>query len=540
MFAKPLFYRPLLALVAVLMTIAYIPMTALHWIAPGWEGLNQARSFAGHLARAACEPGHKKDNPYFLPGDAAFSWEPGENWSLGFAKRSLTDSPAVREGIQNGRYFIGGSSLKAKGIVDDMYARAVYLDDNTGRGGILYAVVDCFGLTNTDANAIRALAWGWAKSAGVRSIQVAATHTHAGIDTIGMSDFRTLDGKDPEFQRLLIEQTARAMEDAYRNRQAGKLYLAVADAGDLLTDLRDPVVINQEITRLRFSPDKSGEKDVYLVNAGCHPELTGPFSAVISADFPAYMAQYIMNTTGAETMFIQGAQGNMITVRDYRVVTDAWYHGGETGLGPTLLEPYGAEFAQYVLGEHENSRVSKEIELPALLNIASMEFEMPCENIINIAALLIGMFNHTCYHVHGKPYRYAITCELSYLRLGDEARSLDIMIQPGELAPEMAIGGFMDAEHSANGEEYPREALFDILRSYPFASSHKAVFGMANNFIGYIIPDNNYVLHPWLPYIASATDRFGHGHGDETSTLGPRAAGALTEAWARLLGGVEA
>ena len=166
---RPLAFKILLSIAAVFLTIfvATVSLTKTIWASGG-----------------------KQENPLFLPGDAQFLWEPGESWSLGFAKQNLTGSAEVRENIEQGVYVLPGfndiaTTYRSTGIMDDLFAKAVFLDDNTGRGGILYAVVDCFGLTNTDANEIRARIWDWAREKGIRSIQVAATHTHAGIDTIG-------------------------------------------------------------------------------------------------------------------------------------------------------------------------------------------------------------------------------------------------------------------------------------------------------------------------------------------------------------------
>ena len=99
------------------------------------------------LTKLIWRSGSKAENPFFLPGDAQFLWEPGDCWSLGFAKQNLTGSPEVRENIEKGVYVLPGFNdvgitFKSADIMDDLFAKAVYLDDNTGRGGILYAVVD--------------------------------------------------------------------------------------------------------------------------------------------------------------------------------------------------------------------------------------------------------------------------------------------------------------------------------------------------------------------------------------------------------------
>ena len=141
----------------------------------------------------------------------------------------------------------------------------------------------------------------------------------------------------------------------------------------------------------------------------------------------------------------------------------------------------------------------------------------------------------TAYRERGLLPRYGIVCELSYLRLGDETNSIDILIQPGELAPELAMGGFLSAETSANGTEHTRETLFDCLRGYPFASDRQVVFGLANNFIGYVLPENDFYLHGWLPYLLGGRDRFDRNHYEETNSAGPETARLMSGAWKALL-----
>jgi len=534
MLGKPLVYKTLFPVIALVLSIAYGPMSLLHWIAPGWEQLAQAHETVGILTKAAWNeprPGQPK-NPTFRPGDGAFLWAPGDHWTLGFAKENITGAPEVHRGLEEGRYLMAGyGRMPAESILDDLFARAIYLDDNTGRGGILYASVDCIGLSNRDVNAIRALAWEWAESAGIKSIQIAVTHTHAGLDTVGLWDEFLYDGKDPWFQRHLIEQTAAALKAAYGARRDGRLFIAETQVGDMFEDTRTPEVYDQKLTRFRFEPTQG--KDIYLLSTGCHPEIMGPNNSMVSGDFPAYAARYIHDQTGAETMFIQGALGVLVTAKDLQAILDA-HRDGDASYGRSLVRPFGEEIAKRALA------IAEETELRPLLNIASREFELPMENISMILAVKIGLLNHDVYSTPLRPYKYATTCELSYIRLGDKAYGMDILCVPGELAPEIAFGGFLDKENSSSGMEYPRKAIFEILNEYEFSSERQIVFGLCNNFIGYIIPDNDYHTDWLQSALAISTDRLGRVHYEETSSAGPRTAGVITETFQSIFEEVEA
>ena len=527
--------KVLFGLIGIVLGVALLPMKALQFIAPKWEDLSSATTMVELLCKGAWhEPGKQRENPCFLPGDEAFDFTPGDHWTLGFGKTNLTADPEIRANAAAGRYLIAGyTHTQSESIMDDLFAKAVYLDDNTDRGGILYAAVDCIGLSDTDVKDIRALVWDWARTAKIKSIQIAATHVHSGIDTIGLWADIPYDGKDAAFQRHLIEQTAEALRLAYDNRRDGKLFVADTALEGMMEDSRAPEVFDTKLTRFRFKPTGGG-KNVYLITMGCHPEMMGPYNPQISADFPAYAAQYIYEKKGAQAMFIQGALGGLITVPGLPEMMDQHRQGNVT-YGPSMVPAFGKKVGQYALGELGS--LSAEAELPAVLNIASAKIDFPVENIALALSAKLRILNHGIYSRWGK---YYIPCEISYLRLGGLAESVDILVTPGELAPEIAFGGFMDKTQSANRKDYARPAVFEALRGYDFASGRQIVFGLANNFIGYILPENDFYLHTWFPYFNIAEDRLGRGHYEETVSAGPQTARLLSEGFDRIFKNVEA
>ena len=61
-------------------------------------------------------------------------------------------------------------------------------------------------------------------------------------------------------------------------------------------------------------------------------------------------------------------------------------------------------------------------------------------------------------------------------------------IIPGELAPEIAYGGCLSAEYSWSGEDWKYPSLQDIA-----GERDLYVLGLANDQVGYIVPDNDYM-----------------------------------------------
>lgn len=453
-----------------------------------------------------------------LPGDKTFSAEPGDTWTLGFAKEVLTP-----DDVGEKAYYIAGynSNNPAEGVLDDMYARAVYLDDNTGRGGVIFCAIDCVGLSRHDINEIRGAVIESGEIPGLKSVNICATHTHSAIDTQGLwgkSYFS--DGKDAAFQERLKEKTAAAILAAYEARRDGALYYGTADVSDRLADTRTPVDFNPLLTRIRFAPADGGAS-VYIVNMSCHPELLGRGTKNISADFPAYMGREIEAQTGGEFVFINGAIGGQISSdRINDVLTD-----------PELdceayMKQYGKEIGETVLS------ISGETALTPLINIRSQAVSPDCDNTIFKLGKMINILNNDIEKQRFSTSMRILT-EISYAELGD--KQLGLFLIPGELYSELYSGHFLPAEESANGFEADYKVLSEMTDC-----EHSFVVGLCNDALGYIIPDNDFMNNEWLGFFDITKDQFGRTHYEETNSVGPDEARALLEAMDALTASVRA
>ena len=114
---------------------------------------------------------------------------------------------------------------------------------------------------------------------------------------------------------------------------------------------------------------------------------------------------------------------------------------------------------------------------------------------------------------------------------------------PGEILPELAIGGF-DGSHTQIGDytdpivdlEQENAADLSLAPEGPFLKEQMGaeknwIIGLGNDELGYIIPEYNFILDDRVPYLIEASG----DHYEETNSLGPRTAPMLME-WAdRLL-----
>lgn len=450
---------------------------------------------------------------YMLTGDDVFSYETGEEWTVGFAKEKLTPDDVIAD-----TYYIAGYNTNnpAQSVLDDMYAKAVYLDDNTGRGGVVICALDSVGISRADINDIRQLVIESGKIPDVKSINICATHTHSAIDTQGLwGPAFYSDGKNEEFMQSLKEKTAQAIISAYEARENGKLYFGATEAEGIQSDTRTPIDYDSTVTSIRFDPADGGS-DTYIVNFACHAECLGSKTTVVSADFPAYMEQEINEQTGgANVVFINGAIGGLITCE---ALDDVLYNENFDCLAYT--KEFGKTVGKLVMS------ITEETELSPLINIKSQTVSVVCDNTALLLARFIGVLNNDV--MKSGTTEVSIISEVSYMELGN--KQIGVYMIPGELYPELESGNFLSAADAANGVEAEYKVLSEMSDC-----EHRFVLGLCNDELGYIIPDNDFMLHEWLPYFNIPYDENGRKHYEETNSVGPDTARTLLEAMDELI-----
>ncbi len=452
----------------------------------------------------------EETSKYMLTGDETFSYN-GQKWTVGFSKEVLTPDDLTEE-----TYYIAGYNTNnpAKSVLDDMYAKAVYLDDNSGRGGVVVCAIDCVGISRKDINDIRKIVVESGKIPNLKSINICATHTHSAIDTQGLWGKNFLsDGKNEDFMNRLKELTAKAIIDAYDARKDGALYFGTAESEGLLIDTRTPDDYDATLTRIRFDPS-DGSNDTFIVNFACHAECLGARTTVVSADFPAYMEKEIVEQTGgANVVFINGAIGGLVTCEKL----DDVLRNFELGL--EYVKEFGKDVGELVMS------VNNEVALSPAINIKTEAIEIKCDNTALLLVRFIGVLNNDVSKDEDK--NISIISEVSYMELGE--KQIGVYMIPGELSPELESGNFLSAEDSANSKEVNYKSLSEMSRC-----EHNFVLGLCNDELGYIIPENDFYLHEWLPYFNNAIDASGREHYEETNSIGPKAAGVILDAMDKL------
>ncbi len=439
----------------------------------------------------------------FLEGSDDFIDEASaEYWSAGYARRVLTP-----DDIDSERYFLGGflkfPAQEATGVIDDLCVRAVVLDDNSGRGAAAFAWVDGVGFMNADIKEIREKLSDITGNGKLISIDVGSTHNHSAIDTQGLWGNIPYSGRNQGYIDSVIEKAADAIREAYNNRSEGTLYYASKVCPEMFYDGREPYSIDDKIHLFRFKPNDSGKKEIYIANFGAHPINLGWSNTEISGDFPYYIEQAVTSQKNADFIFVQGAIGGAIH-------SDM---GVQNGIPEELTSYEKMKEYSLIVADILYELAEKGEAVEPILNVAHAQVDFEVNNFIFLLAERAGLCNVSAFKENGKIY---LTTEIGYVEIG---KNIKIIEAPGEILPELVYGGFFSAEEAYNGTEYPHAAI----NTYFDEDDEILVFGLCNDAVGYIVPDNDY----------SASNE--EGHYEETVSTGSYSASAFSTAFEKLI-----
>ncbi len=424
----------------------------------------------------------------------------GNKWILGFEKTIVTPTDFKEVSYYSAGY-AGG--CRCTDVLDDMYVRSVWLDDNSGKGGIALAVVDCVGMSNKEVFDIWEKLKDFTKTVKPRGINILFTHCHSAADTQGLWGKLPKTGRVPAYMAILKEKIAKSIVSAYTNRKSGILFAGDIQTEGLLEDTREPIVFDNKLTRITFKPD-DGSTSLTLIHFAVHPEVLGGNNPLISADFPAYMGKYIEEQTGGDFLYITGAIGGLITCPGLDEIFN------KTVDNVAACKDYGLKAGQYAMS------IINDAELEPIMDYINRKIDVPVSNIKFVLARKFKLVTNEVIKVRKKPYKYVVPSEMGYISLGNYLR---IMLVPGELYSEIAMGGYLDEDNSSTGTAMQGKTLFEMM-----PDGKKLIFGLCNDELGYIIPENDFFVDPKWPYIKTGVDKFGRDHYEETNSIGCYAA----------------
>lgn len=209
-----------------------------------------------------------------------------------------------------------GSKRKAESVRDPLYATAVVLQQADKRTAIISidtcVIDDCY---------VQAIREGIQKTVGIpaQNVIVCATHSHSTPrthSTWGWGDPNTAYAND-----IMVPGAIEAVRTAAGKSVPVRTGIGTCESnigvnrrdlnekhqaklGNLPWGLKDP-----HMTVLRFDSNQGTVANI--VHVGAHPTVLGGASRVISRDWPGIMVDRMEQLTGAPTLFINGAIGDV-------------------------------------------------------------------------------------------------------------------------------------------------------------------------------------------------------------------------------------
>lgn len=440
---------------------------------------------------------------------------------------------------------VRGADAGLVGAGDGLWARAITL--RQGESTLALVAIDTVGYFNTDVLAVREML----ADAGleVDYLIIHATHNHEGPDTMGLwgADLFT-SGYDPGYRQQVRETIVEAIAGTFEDmREVASMRVGEVDistyhgngVGNLIRDSRDPWVVDETISAAQLI-DGEGVSIATLINFGCHPETLADDNLLVTSDFVHGLRRTVEQGStwqtapgkpglGGPAIYINGAVGGMMTT-----------------LGVNVENPDGDQYQSasfekadsvgQLLGEMALDAIAmgEEITGPAL-RFAAKRFRAGVRNTNFKLMFDLGVLDREVFN-GDVPGEEEVETEMALVELGP----IQMLTVPGELLPELSIGGYDGSHINAAGKPIvkPDNVNPPKLEEAPqgpyledrMGGTYRWIVGLGNDELGYIIPAYDFVLADSMPWVNEAEGN----HYEETNSLGPDMA-ELVDKFADLL-----
>lgn len=460
-----------------------------------------AKNFGKKVAKQGPAPEIEQKKPTVISGSG---------FRAGFAREEIMPDLSDKDKI----YWIAGhgSGHKMEGVLTPVYISAVWLDCGNDEG-ILWLGADIVGLTRIEVNSIREKILASPEIKGCKLINFSCTHSHSGIDTVGYWGKPNLvsipsNGKDAQYMAMLEEKAVEVAIAAYKNRKAGKLYNGRIEIKDGLATGRRFIDKHEILARFRFAPD-DGSKEIWMLNFAAHPNSLGGDNRLLSAEYPYYLREKIAKENGADVLYAVGPVGGM----------DAAEYDSKDRVHNIQLQ--GETIADYAMKITDT-------ELNPEIKFIQQPFYYPVGNYVLTLLAMRNVMSFKAYPSDKTDIGIAIQSELTYMTVGGQK----LLLLPGENFMPTVYGSYFSAEESGTGKgpEINPTPLAEIA-----GDESIIVFGVSNDMTGYVVPPNDFVLHPTQPYLNTTRDRLDNRHYHETNALDANAQQTIADAFAEVV-----
>ena len=401
---------------------------------------------------------------------------------------ALCAAPWAQAAVSGGTYRVGAASevitppagawlagygreRAATGVLDDLYAKAIVIDDGNTR--IALVTLDSIGLTRPDIVQIEAELSEQLPDFPTGKLWVASTHTHAGPDVVGLwGESMWRSGRDPAYMQALRSSVVQTIIQANADRVAvTSRVVSVELPMDWVVNRSEPGLLDQRLSVMQFF-DAFGVSVATLTNYACHPTVLDGENTQVSSDYLAGFYSAMSESLEGEHLFFQGAIGG-------------WVQPIEGDSSHARALKLGTQVAGAAVGALQRS---EENPFQPLV-MRSKTFEVPLENWGFRLMMWLGVLER-------ETFDGAMLSRASWMRIGNA----EFVSHPGETSPAYSFASreLMDTKHSF-------------------------VLGLTQDAMGYILKPEYFaddVAYPHAEYLQSVS---------AGPQAGPRLMQALTE-----------
>jgi hypothetical protein len=384
---------------------------------------------------------------------------PDNAWAqfeAGAAVRVITPDPLLP--VSGGL----GPTAPAREKRGELTVRALVLQSGETRVAIVS--VDALGFPSVLGDRARALV----PQIRPEHILIGATHTHSAPDCYAFPDGQGGHTGDLAYMNHVCTKIGEALRGAVERLAPAHLKVATGEAvGKIAYNYYAPDLYDRRVSVLQaVKPD--GEVIATLVNYAVHPEVLGAGVGIVSPDLVGPLCERIEERAGGTALFMNGAQGGMITAdnRDLERPRDplrAVWHDGRTWDECVRIGRLLADESLRVLGDAPLQ------ENPAIYS-AVREVRFPVES-----AEMWAVVKHSPLQYPHNDADRSITARINLMNVGNA----QILTIPGEALPN--IGFYL--KRKMRGE-------------------HNLLFGLTNDAFGYILTQVDFHSFPRYDYVS--------------------------------------
>jgi hypothetical protein len=343
----------------------------------------------------------------------------------------------------------------------ELTARALVLRQD--RVSVAIVALDLLGFPSVLGDRVRAKV----SRIPAENILIASTHTHSAPDCYAFPDGKGGHTGDLKYMDYVSDQAAQALNAALDHLQPAVLKIATDEArGKIAYNYYAPDLYDRRMSVIQVLAPQ-GKPIATLVNYAIHPEVLGNAVGILSPDLVGPLCDKIESETGGVALFLNGAQGGMITAdnRDLHQLKDperaVWVDARTWGECLRI----GRLMADEALRIIQPAPMQKN---PTLFS-DSITIRFPVDSLLMWAVVV----NSPLQYPHNSDQ--SINARVNLVNLGNA----QILTIPGEALPN--IGFYL--KRKMHGR-------------------HNLLFGLTNEAFGYILTKVDFNSFPRYDYVS--------------------------------------